>query len=208
MHATISRRLAVALLLGATAATAARAQTAPASPPTRIRGTIKSLDGNVLSVTTREGPVVQIKLNDGFTVASLKKLALTDITKGSYIGTAAEPGPDGELVALEVLVFPEANRGAGEGHYAWDLTPKTTMTNANVEASVQGNAGNVLTLTHKNGTTKVRVPPGVPIVTPQPAAKEDLQPGRAIFSIAAKAADGTLSTGRVTVEKDGVAPPM
>ena len=206
MKALLTRRLAVTLLLAG--ATAAHAQTAPATTPTRIRGTIKSLDGNILSVTTREGPVVQIKLNDGFTVASLKKLALADITKGSYIGTAAEPGPDGELVALEVLVFPEANRGAGEGHYAWDLTPKTTMTNANVEASVSGNSGNTLTLTHKNGTTKVRVPPGVPIVTPQPATKEDLQPGRAIFSVAAKSADGTLSAARVTVEKDGVAPPM
>lgn len=205
MQATLSRRLAVALLLGATAA---RAQTPPATTPTRVRGTIKSLDGNTLSVTTREGPVVQIKLNDNFTVGSLKKLELSAITPGSYIGTAAEPGPDGELVALEVLVFPEAARGTAEGHFPWDLTPKATMTNANVEAAVAGTNGNVLTLTHKNGTTKVRVPPGVPIVTPQPATKEDLQPGRAIFCVAAKAADGTLSAARVTVEKDGVAPPM
>lgn len=206
MQAVLSRRLAAALLL--CAATSAHAQTPPPTTPTRIRGTIKSLDGNTLSVATREGPVVQIKLNDNFTVGSLKKLELSAITPGSYIGTAAEPGPDGELVALEVLVFPEASRGAGEGHYAWDLTPKTTMTNANVEASVAGNTGNVLTLTHKNGTTKVRVPPDVPIVTPQPATRDDLKPGRAIFSIAAKAVDGTLSAARVTVEKDGVAPPM
>lgn len=206
MKAAISRHVALAVLLGG--ATAAHAQNAPATTPTRIRGTIKALDGSTLSVTTREGPVVQIKLNDNFTVASLKKLDLSAISKGSYIGTAAEPGPDGELVALEVLVFPESGRGTAEGHFPWDLTPKTTMTNAAVEALVAGANGSVLTLTHKNGNTTVRVPPGVPIVTPQPAVREDLQPGRAIFCIAAKAADGTLTASRVTVEKDGVAPPM
>jgi len=203
------RQIVAALALGAAGyAARAHAQGQPQTPPTRVRGTIQALDGNTLTVKTREGAVVAIKLNDPLTVSSLKKLDLAAITPGSYIGTAAEPGPDGELVALEVLVFPEAARGAGEGHYAWDLTPKTTMTNANVAASVQGNAGNVLTLTHKNGTTKVRVPPGVPVVTPQPATRDDLKPGRAIFTIAAKAADGSLSTGRITVEKDGVAPPM
>ena len=134
---------------------------------------------------------------------------MTAITPGTYIGTAAEPGPGGELVALEVLVFPPAARGTAEGHNSWDLTPKSTMTNADVAAVTPVENGQLLTLTHKGGTTKVRVPAGVPIVTMAPAAREDLKPGQAliIFS-AARAADGTLSTGSIVVAKDGVAPPM
>lgn len=34
--------------------------------------------------------------------------------------------------ALEVVVFPEAARGTGEGHRPWDLLPQSTMTNATV----------------------------------------------------------------------------
>ena len=208
----ITRRLATALILSAIGF-AAQAQTPPAATPpaapaTRIRGTILSPDGNILSVTTREGPVVKVTLNDPLTVMTVKKVNLADVTAGKYVGAAAEPGPDGELIAREVLVFPETGRGTGEGHFPWDLTGKSSMTNANVDAVVQGANGNLLTLTHKGGSVKIRVPAGVPVVTPAPAAREDLKPGQVVFFGATKAADGSLSAGRVFVAKDGVAPPM
>ena len=204
----ITRRLVTTLLILAPAGMAA-AQTAPASPPVRIRGKIQALDGNILTVLTREGPVVKITLNDPLTVVALKKLELAAITPGSYLGIAAGPGTDGTLTALEVLVFPPAARGTGEGHGAWDLAPNSTMTNANVEAVVQSSAGNVLTLTPKGTSVKIVVPPRIPIVTPAPAQREDLKPGETIFIFAAaRAADGSLSAGRITVSKDGVAPPM
>jgi len=203
---TLSRRCLVAALL-LTGTGLAQAQTAP--PPVRIRGTIQALDGNVLTVTTREGPIVKVTLNDPLTVATVKKLGLADIAPGSYIGTAAMPGPDGTLTALEVLVFPPTARGTGEGHGPWDLAANSTMTNANVEAVLQGTSGHVLTLTPKGQIVKVVVPPNVPIVTPAPAQREDLKPGQTIFIFAAtRAADGSLSASRVTVSKHGVAPPM
>lgn len=197
----LARLLAALILCGAGFA---QAQTTP----TRIRGTILSVEGNVLSVTTREGPVVKITLNDPLTVMTVKKVALTDVTAGKYVGAAAVPGPGSELIALEVLVFPEAGRGTGEGHYPWDLAPNSSMTNATVDAVVQEAAGNLLTLTHKGGSVKIRVPAGVPIVTPAPALREDLKPGQPVFFSAARAADGSLSAGRIFVAKDGVAPPM
>jgi len=203
---TLSRRCLVAALL-LTGTGLAQAQTAP--PPVRIRGTIQALDGNVLTVTTREGPIVKVTLNDPLTVVTVKKLGLADIAPGSYIGTAAMPGPDGTLTALEVLVFPPTARGTGEGHGPWDLAANSTMTNANVEAVLQGTSGHVLTLTPKGQIVKVVVPPNVPIVTPAPAQREDLKPGQTIFIFAAtRAADGSLSASRVTVSKQGVAPPM
>lgn len=179
----LTHLLAAAVLL---CASAAHAQ----APTQRIRGTIQSLDGNTLTVTTREGPVVKVTLSDPLTVGTMKKASLSAITAGTYIGTAAEPGPNGTLIALEVLIFPEASRGAGEGHRPWDLTPNSSMTNANVEAVVQGATGNVLTLKYKDGSVNVTVPPGVPIVTPAPAERADLKPGETIIIFAAaRAAD-------------------
>ena len=43
------------------------------------------------------------------------------------------------------------------------------MTNANVSAAVAGKTGHDLTLTYKDGTQQIAVPPNAPIVTFAPA---------------------------------------
>lgn len=205
MRHVFRRCLVAALLLTGTGL--AQAQTAP--PPARIRGVIQAVDGNVLSVTTREGTAVKITQTDPLTVMAVKAVPLSAIGPGTYIGTAATPTADGTLSAQEVLLFPEAMRGAGEGHRPWDLTANSTMTNASVDAVVQSATGNVLTLKYKDGSVKVVVPPGTPLVTLAPAARDDLKPGETVFiGAATRAADGTLSASRITVSKAGVVPPM
>jgi len=198
-------RLLMLLVAGYLGATAATAQSAP---PTRIRGTIAGLEGQVLTVATREGPKADIVLNDPLTVMTVKKVELSDIKPGSYVGIATRTGSAGELLALEVLVFPEAMRGAGEGHYPWDLEPGSMMTNGTVTGAVEANTGRELGISFKNGSNKIVVPPGVPIVTFAPAERADLRAGAPIFCIATKNAEGKLAASRITVGKDGVAPPM
>ena len=186
-------------------AAAAVAQTAPT---TRIRGTIGAIDGQVMTVDTREGPKLPITLIEPLGVSAVKALDLAAIQPGSYVGAASEVGPDGQLQAIEVLVFPEAARGAGEGHRDWDLKPGSQMTNATVAAAAQGASGRDVELTYKDGSKKVHVPAGVPVVTFVPAERADLKPGAPVFLTVTKNADGSLSAARVVVGKDGVAPPM
>ena len=179
-----------------------------AAPQSHIRGTIKSVGENSLTITTRDGQTIIVALKQPLTVSALKRLDISAIRSGTFIGTAARPGPKGELVAMEVLVFPESLRGTGEGNYAWDLAPGTSMVNANISAVVENSAGRDLTLSYKGGSTKVVVPPDVPIVQPVPAKRADLKPGASVFLTPIRAADGSLSTARVIVGKNGVAPPM
>ena len=181
---------------------------AQTSPPTRIRGTIDALTGQTLTVTTRDGSKVDIMLNDPLTVSTVKALTLDDIKEGTYVGIASKTGADGKAEALEVLVFPDAMRGASEGHYAWDLQPGSMMTNANVSAAVAGKSGRDLTLTYKDGTQQITVPPNTPIVTLAPAARSDLKPGAGVMFGATKNAEGKLTASRVTVGTNGVNPPM
>lgn len=195
------------LLLAACAALLFAAPT-QAQTNVRIRGAITGLDGQVLSVKTREGPEVKIKLNDNYAVAAVVPIAMDQIQPGSYIGSAAMKQPDGTLKAVEVLVFPAAMKGANEGHYPWDLMPESTMTNATVEAVVDGTAGRVMSLTYKGGTQKITVPAGVPIVTFEPGDKSMLTPGALVFVGTQQAADGSFSAGRVNVGKNGFKPPM
>jgi hypothetical protein len=178
------------------------------APPTRIRGTIAALDGQTLSINTREGSKVDVLLNDPLTVSAVKKVDLADIKPGTYVGIATRTAANRELQALEVLVFPEAMRGAGEGHYPWDLEPGSMMTNGTVTGAVQATSGRELSLSFKGDTNKIIVPPSVSIVTFAPAERSDLKPGAPVMFGATKNAEGKLAASRVTVGKDGVAPPM
>jgi hypothetical protein len=118
----MQRRLML-VLLAAPAGLLLQSAHGQASRPVRIRGEITAVDATTLTVLDRSGTTVRIVLKPDQFVGSVKKLALSDIKPGSFIGTATRTTPAGELVALEVLVFPEAARGTGEGHYDWDLAP-------------------------------------------------------------------------------------
>jgi len=181
-----------------------------AQPPevTRIRGDIVALDGDTLTVHRRSGDTVKVHLAPAGPVSAVRKLALSDIKSGEFIGTAARSDAKGNLVAQEVVVFPESARGTGEGHYAWDLGPHSSMTNANVDAIVEGASGRDLHLSYKGGTKTVTVPENTPIVTFIPAARADLVAGRKVFVAATSNDAGEFSAQRVVVEKDGVVPPM
>jgi hypothetical protein len=186
-------------------ATAAIAQTAP---PTRIRGTIAAVDGSTMTVATREGPKVDVTLNNPLTVVTVKRVELASITPGAYVGIASRTGNNGELRAIEVLVLPEAMRGAGEGHYPWDLEPGSMMTNGTVTGNVEATSGRELSLSFKGDSKKITVAPDAVLVTFAPAERSDLKVGEKVFFSATKNADGKLAAGRVTVSKDGLAPPM
>lgn len=176
--------------------------------PTRIRGTIEMLDGQTLVVKSREGQQLSVMLSNDLKVSAVNKAQLSDIKQGDFIGTAAVPGTDGKLHAQEVLIFPEALRGTGEGYRPWDLTPDSTMTNATVAEVATGAQGRLLKLKYKDGEKQIDVPMEAPVVTLAPGDASLLQPGTAVFVPAMKAADGTLAASRVIAGKNGVQPPM
>jgi hypothetical protein len=183
---------------------------APAGTPTNVRGVVTKLDGQTLMVKARNGKLVHVMLAPDFAVLAVQKVKLTDIKEGAFIGTAASPGKDGKLYAEEGLVFPEAARGTGEGHYPWDLTGKSdTMTNATVsQVQVAGVKGRVLSLKYKDGEQQVTVKPGTPVVTFAPGSKDQVKPGAHVFLRASTAQDGTITAPRVVVGSKGVNPPM
>lgn len=200
---------AALLLLTAVPAVAQAPQSAPPSgPPTRIRGTVESLNDNTLSVKSRGGQTIPIALAPNYTVRGLAKKSLTDIKTGDYVASTSVKGTDGKLHAVEVHIFPEAMRGTGEGQFPWDLMPDSLMTNATVTGIAKAPKGDVLTVSYKGQTSEVEVGPDVPIVTYVPGDASLLKPGAAVFVIAQKTPQGGFTAAGVTAEKDGVKPPM
>jgi hypothetical protein len=193
--------LRIALVVGALAL----AGVTEAQTPARIRGTITGIDGNTLSVKSREGQDLKLQLADNATVAVAKAIRFEDIKQGDYVGSAAMKRADGTLVALEVHYLPP---NVPPGFTPWDLQPGSTMTNANVEAIVQSGGNRELTLKYKDGAQKILVPEGVPIVRALPGERSDLRVGEYVFIAAQSAPDGKLTALRIQVSKDGVKPPQ
>jgi len=178
---------------------------ASAQTPMRIRGTVTSLDGDVLSVKTRDGKDLKVNLAPNFAVAAAKAVTLADFKPGAYVGSTAKKNAAGVLVASEVHELPPQ---AAPGHTPWDTAPGDTMTNANLAKVVKTANGNELTLEYKGGAQTILVPDGTPIIAFVPGDRSLLVPGATIFTGAQVAADGKITSGRVAVSKDGAKPPQ
>jgi hypothetical protein len=203
-RSVLSRSLAALALIAVSSY--AIAQQPPT--PSRVRGTIEGVDGDVLTVKSRSGEDVKLNMTGDIKVVGIIKISLAEIKVGSFIGATTVPGPDGAQNAVEVHVFPEAMRGTGEGSRPYDLRPNSTMTNATVAESVAGNDGHTLTVKYKDGEKKVVVGPDTPVVTYVPADKSDLKAGAKVIAFMKQLPDGSFETNRVSVGRDGLTPPM
>jgi hypothetical protein len=173
----------------------------------RFRGTIGTVNGRVVGVETATGQNVSVDVPADALVAVATSGSFGDIKPGSFIGSAARTLPDGTLEALEVHVFSEEMRGAGEGHRPWDLAPESTMTNGTVGKMI-GAEGRRLTVSYPGGEQTLTVPPGAPIVRTSKGDWSDVKSGAPVVVTANQAADGKLTALYLVVGRDGVRPPM
>jgi hypothetical protein len=205
VRSTFARPLIAAAMV-AVSVLGAIAQQPPT--PTRVRGTIEGVDGDLLVVKSRSGEDVKLHLTSDVKVVGIIKISLADIKLGSFIGTTTVPGADGRQNAVEVHVFPEEMRGTGEGSRPYDLKPNSTMTNATVAEQVAGNDGQTLMIKYKDGEKKVTIGPDTPVVTYVPGEKADLKAGAKVIAFIKQLPDGSFETNRISVGRDGLTPPM
>src|SRR5438132_9752150 len=162
--------------------------TVPASAQenVRLRATIEKVDGPVYTVKNRDGTEWKLTVSDPPLYVAIAPATMADIKPGMFIGSAGMMRDDGVQKAIEVHIFPESMRGTGEGHYDWDLLPKSKMTNANVEQAVSSVNGQVLSVKYKDGEKKLVVTPQTIVVTYEMGKREEVQPGTKIFVAAGK----------------------
>lgn len=212
----------VAVVVGVAIASYAYGQPAPQ----RIRGEVVAVHGKDLDVRTSAGQIVTVRMMDSLRVSARSAAGPDALTQGAFIGTTAVEQPDGTLKASEVHVFPESMRGAGEGHRPMETepgstmtnatvssvtsspkpAPRSTMTNATVAGVASGAAARTLTLRYSGGEKKVVVNEGVPIVLVDAGDSALLVPGAHVAVTAAKQLDGSLTTDRITVGRNGLVP--
>lgn len=210
MKMTTGKQLRQALLISTALASAllmAGPSQAEDAKPTRVRGAITAIEGDVLKVHSNRNEDLQVNLTKDTQVRGVTLAQVSEIKPGSYIGSAAIPQADGTLKALEVHVFPPEMAGTGDGHRAFDLGKDSTMTNGSVGDLVTSN-GRTITVNYKGGQKKIVIPDDVPIVNLVPGDRSLLKPGVKIVLQAQPAADGSLSVLSISAGENGVTPPM
>src|SRR6478609_3852129 len=197
---TITRRTTLGLA-GISLIAVTSAVWAQQGPPVRVRGEITKVEGNVLSVKSRTGENLTVKLAEPMRISAMVKSSLADIKEGTFIGVSAMPQPDGTQKAYGIHIFLESQKGVVADRFSeWDGRPGSTMTNANVATTVSGKDGQDILVKYKDGEKKVIVPPGTPIAKYVAGSAEDLKVGKKIFvGGAAKQADGSLLAPNVAV---------
>lgn len=197
---------------------------ASAQPAPIVRGDVVSVEGNALRLTSASGEETTLRLADDFRVNLRVPATLNDIKPKTYVGATSTPGPNGTLIASEVHIFPEARRGAGEGHHPMSTMPGSTMTNATVsrvagrvprtktngtvsKAGADDN-GRTLTLRYKGGEQTVYVSDKTPIVRTEPGDRQLLTPGAHVIVYAKRETNGDLVAERISVGANGSAPPV
>ena len=176
-------------------------------PPARVRGVIQSLDGQTLALATPDKGVVRLTLTDMTGINGLEKRTLADITDNTFIGTTAIKDRNGRWQATEIHIFPEAMRGAGEGHYAWDL-PDSTMTNGAATGVVAKGRGGTLNVRYAGGNVDVDITRRTQIVALTMGNRALLVPGATVMALAVPAAGGAATAVAIIAETNGVKPPM
>jgi hypothetical protein len=181
---------------------------ASAQDTVRVRGTVERIDGPVYVIKARDGTEVTLTtVADNPMFVAIVTAKMSDIKPGMYVGSAGMMQADGTQKAIEVHIFPESMRGTGDGHYDWDLMPKSKMTNGSVEQAVTGVDGPMLSVKYKDGEKKLVVTPQTVVVTYEIGKREEIVPGTKIFvSAAKKQADGSLQTPRITYGRNGEGP--
>ncbi|WP_262331957.1 DUF5666 domain-containing protein [Bosea sp. BH3] len=175
---------------------------------TRLRGEVEAMSGSTLMLKTSDGREAKVMLTPGFSAGGVVPAKASDIGKGAFIGVGARPQPDGTLLAVQVVIFPETMRGTGEGHRPWGVLPDATMTNATVADTVSQVDGANLVLSYPGGEQKVTITPDATILMAGAAEASELKPGVQVAMTASRQADGSYSASRITIAKSGAKLPF
>jgi hypothetical protein len=178
-----------------------------------LNGTIERVDGNTIHAKGRDGSAITLKLADNAAVTAVLKATVADIKQGAYIGSGAVPQADGSQKSVEVHIFAQPQRDGGHHYAGWNGAPNGTMTNGFVQpagvvgAALAGAGDPSFLVKYPDGEKRIVVPANAHIVRYEAGNKGDLKAGASFRTQeAAIQADGTYTTSRINVGRDGARP--
>jgi hypothetical protein len=205
----------------------AAALAASSARPDHIHGVVTSLDGQMLTIKNDNAKSVIVQLDPSVRIIHNRRMALTDIQPGAFVGTFAVVTKDKTLRAQGVRVFPDAMRGVGEGQYPMASNADRIMTYGSVAGVTPQAGGGVLKLTFHGagsagdatctghapaggagcqGSADIFVARGVPVMSIEAGDVSLLLPGTVVAADTTSDAGGLSTATVVTIERDAPVP--
>ena len=180
---------------------------------TAVRGQLVSVTDTMLTVSSRGGNDVQVRIDQPIEVYSRVPAKLSDVKPNSFVGITSVPQADGSLHATEIHIFPEKLRGTNEGSFLMGqrggqggngnrmtngtvATPAGSSGNRMTNGTVGGQSGNTVTVRFQTDSQTIVIPPNV-TVTEIAKTNTKLTPGMNVVIQTTRAPDGTLKASTV-----------
>jgi len=192
----------------------------------RLAGTIAAVQDNDLLISGQTGASAHVRLGRDLRVSVRAPISVSKLEQGMYVAITSTPQADGTLLASEVRVFPESQRGLGEGHRpmasqpgnmmtnatisniaAAGSVPRNSVTNATISSYSAASGGRRLTVSYKDGEKVVLLPDNIPIMATEVGDRASLKPGAHVVAYATRSNDGAWTSERVSVGKGDFVPP-
>lgn len=177
-------------------------------PPIKVEGSITAVAADSIDLAAADGSTVHVILAPTTFLATTDPITIADIPVGSFVGTTSVPAATpGAPKGLEVHVFPESMKGAGEGQNPWDSGTDSTMTNGTL-SEVSGATDKTITVTFNGGTQTVALDADTAVVRFDPADRAALVVGAKVKVRGDKDNAGNLLAGFIVIGKNGTTPPV
>jgi hypothetical protein len=192
-----------------------------------IHGIVTSLDGQMLTIKNDNAKSVIVQLDPNARIIHNRRLALTDIQPGAFVGTFAVITKDKTLRAQGVRAFPDSMRGVGEGQYPMASNADRIMTYGSVTGVTLQTGGGVLKVAFRGagpngdvactghapaggtgcqGSADIFVARGVPVMSIETGDVSLLLPGTVVAADTTTDAGGLSTATTVTVEREAPVP--
>lgn len=143
------KHIAAACALALSAVAACAPALAKQSERQHLRGVITATSDAGFTMKSDDGQKHRIALSSKSRISAVTPGDLSNIEKGTFIGTA-NVKENGENRALEMVIFPPSMKGAGLGDYGWDLSPSMVHAESDDSAADGGSMTSGSSMT--NGT--------------------------------------------------------
>jgi hypothetical protein len=214
----LSRIVFISLLAAQATPNTVLAQVKAVPPLSGVIGKVQSVTDSSIDVQTGSG-VVHVDITRPLTTYKQIPSDLSHVTSTSYVGVASTEQADGKEVAKQIIIFPEALRGAAEGSVLTDPPGAPThsrMANGSVSrpaashsrmtnGTVQKGSGTALVVQYQEGSKTISVPANVAVTEVAPE-KVTLAAGDTIYLTTDKQPNGTLTTNKILVIVPAVSP--
>ncbi len=173
----------------------AAAATAVQSAVQTVSGTIDSINGRNLTVTTNTG-AKQIQLAENATIEQEGKGTVSDLLPGLGVGVTGKPDSNGGLTAVSIRVFPQASGTPRSGQFQMTgANQGNVMTNSVIESF----DGSKLVLNAAGQRYTIDVPSGTEVIKPVPTTLNALQQGTRVLAAGTLGSDGALRATSINI---------